>query len=252
MRARCRRSYIRRHDRHSRRRASGEPTVSGVDANLRPGVQPVSLAGRDRRHAQPASHAAGQRPRAGRRDRCWNRAERRALPRRARRTRPHRARRGDAAKAHAHACSEQGASRRFVDAPAERLPFADASVDTVVSTLVLCTVPDPERTLGEIARVLRPDGQLLFVEHVRAKLAVPRGVPGLPVPSVARLRRRVLLQSPDRRTNARLRGFVVAADDSVWRACLPSSIRSSSGGRLGDHRNLDVGCERRRAARISG
>jgi ubiquinone/menaquinone biosynthesis C-methylase UbiE len=61
-----------------------------------------------------------------------------------------------------------GRVARIVDAPAERLPMADASVDTVVSTLVLCTVDDPERTLGEIARVLRPDGQLLFVEHVRA------------------------------------------------------------------------------------
>ena len=56
----------------------------------------------------------------------------------------------------------------ILDAPAERLPLADASVDTVVSTLVLCTVDDPESALREIARVLRPDGQLLFIEHVRA------------------------------------------------------------------------------------
>src|SRR5215470_8182789 len=61
-----------------------------------------------------------------------------------------------------------GRVARIVDAPAERLPLADASVDTVVSTLVLCTVNDPERTLGEIARVLRPDGQFLFIEHVRS------------------------------------------------------------------------------------
>jgi len=61
-----------------------------------------------------------------------------------------------------------GRVARIVGAPAERLPLADASVDTVVSTLVLCTVPDPERTLSEIARVLRPGGQLLFLEHVRA------------------------------------------------------------------------------------
>jgi ubiquinone/menaquinone biosynthesis C-methylase UbiE len=56
----------------------------------------------------------------------------------------------------------------IIEAAAERLPFADASVDTVVSTLALCTVDDPEAALREIARVLRPDGQLLFIEHVRA------------------------------------------------------------------------------------
>jgi ubiquinone/menaquinone biosynthesis C-methylase UbiE len=57
---------------------------------------------------------------------------------------------------------------RIVEASAERLPLADASVDTVVSTLALCTVGGPESALREIARVLRPDGQLLFIEHVRA------------------------------------------------------------------------------------
>jgi SAM-dependent methyltransferase len=55
-----------------------------------------------------------------------------------------------------------------IDAAAERLPFADGAVDTVVSTLVLCTVAAPELALREIARVLAPDGQLLFIEHVRA------------------------------------------------------------------------------------
>src|ERR1700740_2224313 len=63
---------------------------------------------------------------------------------------------------------QHGRVARIIDAPAERLPLADASVDTVVSTLVLCTVNDPEGALREIARVLRPDGQLLFIEHVRA------------------------------------------------------------------------------------
>lgn len=57
----------------------------------------------------------------------------------------------------------------LADAPAERLPAADASVDTVVSTLVLCSVADPHRALAEIRRVLGPDGQLLFLEHVRGE-----------------------------------------------------------------------------------
>ena len=56
-----------------------------------------------------------------------------------------------------------------IQAPAERLPFADSSADTVVFTLVLCTVPDPSVALGEAARVLRPGGKLLFIEHVRSR-----------------------------------------------------------------------------------
>ena len=63
---------------------------------------------------------------------------------------------------------ESSRRARLVDAPAEQLPFADRSVDTVVSTFVLCTVDDPELALQEIVRVLRPDGQLLFLEHVRS------------------------------------------------------------------------------------
>jgi ubiquinone/menaquinone biosynthesis C-methylase UbiE len=53
-------------------------------------------------------------------------------------------------------------------AGAEALPFPDGSFDTVVSTLVLCTVPDQESALDEVRRVLRPGGRLLFIEHVRA------------------------------------------------------------------------------------
>ena len=53
-------------------------------------------------------------------------------------------------------------------AGAEALPVATDSIDTVVSTMVLCTVPDPEAALDEIRRVLRPDGRLLFCEHVRS------------------------------------------------------------------------------------
>lgn len=62
-----------------------------------------------------------------------------------------------------------GGRATVVAAPAHRLPFADASFDTVVSTLVLCTVEDPAATLREIRRVLRRDGQLLLIEHVRSR-----------------------------------------------------------------------------------
>jgi len=53
-----------------------------------------------------------------------------------------------------------------VEAPAESLPFEDASFDTVVSTMVLCTAGDPRAAVAEISRVLRPGGRFLFCEHV--------------------------------------------------------------------------------------
>ncbi len=62
-----------------------------------------------------------------------------------------------------------GRVARVLNAPAEQLPFDDGSIDTVISTLVLCTVDSPDLALREIARVLRPDGQLLFIEHVRSE-----------------------------------------------------------------------------------
>jgi SAM-dependent methyltransferase len=51
---------------------------------------------------------------------------------------------------------------------ADRLPAADASVDAAVTTLVLCSVPDAAAAVAELRQVLRPGGQLRFLEHVRA------------------------------------------------------------------------------------
>ncbi len=59
-------------------------------------------------------------------------------------------------------------SVRLVTAPAESIPFDDDNFDTAVATLVLCTVPDPVAAIGELARVLKPGGRLLFIEHVRS------------------------------------------------------------------------------------
>lgn len=76
--------------------------------------------------------------------------------------------------------AERGAAQvEVVAAPAEALPLADASVDAVVSTLVLCTVDDLARTLDEAARVLRPGGQLVLLEHVAADGARARVQRGL-------------------------------------------------------------------------
>jgi SAM-dependent methyltransferase len=116
-----------------------------------------------------------------------------------------------------------GRVAHIVDASAERLPLPDASVDTVVSTLVLCTVPNPVRTLGEITRVLRPGGQLLFIEHVRANsrlLAACQDRLARPWHGFAAgcwcNRPTVELM--------RANGFAVVADDGVWRG-MPAIVQ---------------------------
>jgi ubiquinone/menaquinone biosynthesis C-methylase UbiE len=63
---------------------------------------------------------------------------------------------------------EQSPGATVLRAPAEDLPFEDATFDVAVSTLVLCGVDDQPRALRELRRVLRPGGQLLFIEHVRS------------------------------------------------------------------------------------
>ncbi len=59
-------------------------------------------------------------------------------------------------------------SVEFVGLSAERLPIDDRSVETIVSTFTLCTIPDVAGALREMRRVLRPGGHLHFVEHGRA------------------------------------------------------------------------------------
>lgn len=74
---------------------------------------------------------------------------------------------------HAHGLLRRRAARRGVElelhaAFAERVPLADASVDAVIATLVLCSVADRARVLSEVRRILRPGGRFLCVEHVAA------------------------------------------------------------------------------------
>jgi ubiquinone/menaquinone biosynthesis C-methylase UbiE len=56
-----------------------------------------------------------------------------------------------------------------VDGLADALPLDDASVDAGVASLLLCTVPDQDRALAELQRVIRPGGELRFYEHVVSK-----------------------------------------------------------------------------------
>jgi SAM-dependent methyltransferase len=72
-----------------------------------------------------------------------------------------------------HAPLAAAATRHNIDldlvtGPAEHLPLNDASAEVVLCTLVLCTVADPEATLDEVRRILKPGGRLLVVEHVAA------------------------------------------------------------------------------------
>jgi ubiquinone/menaquinone biosynthesis C-methylase UbiE len=63
---------------------------------------------------------------------------------------------------------EQAPLAKVLRAPAEDLPFDDRSFDVAVSTLVLCGVSDQPRSLRQLRRVLRPGGELLFIEHIRS------------------------------------------------------------------------------------
>jgi ubiquinone/menaquinone biosynthesis C-methylase UbiE len=56
----------------------------------------------------------------------------------------------------------------FVEGSAEAIPLETESIDTVVTTWTLCSIPDAGRALREMSRVLKPTGRLLFVEHGRA------------------------------------------------------------------------------------
>lgn len=81
-------------------------------------------------------------------------------------------------------------------APAERLPYEDASFDSVVSSLVFCSVADPLRALGEIERVLRDDGVLWMVEHVRPQTPALAWLAGQVTPGWRRLAHNCHLDRP--------------------------------------------------------
>jgi ubiquinone/menaquinone biosynthesis C-methylase UbiE len=66
----------------------------------------------------------------------------------------------------AQRAGEIGRSIALIQMDAERLAFRDASFDTVAISMALCTVPHPERAIQELARVCRPNGKIVLLEHV--------------------------------------------------------------------------------------
>ena len=66
------------------------------------------------------------------------------------------------------AASDRAMPLELIEGSAEAIPVEDRSIDTVVTTWTLCSVPEARRALEEMRRVLKPEGRLLFVEHGRA------------------------------------------------------------------------------------
>ena len=95
----------------------------------------------------------------------------------------------------------------LIQGDAEGLPFSDASFDTVAVSLALCTVPDPGRALREMARVCRPDGRIVMLEHVLSSVRPVAALERLLSP----LQERALGCHLNRKTIAlaRSRGFAI-------------------------------------------
>ena len=98
-----------------------------------------------------------------------------------------------------HQASTSAADVQLHVADAQGLPFADATFDTVVATLALCSIPDDRAAVSEAARVLRPGGTLVLLEHVRSPLVSVRTVQRLLEPLLWRLEGDHVLREPDKR-----------------------------------------------------
>lgn len=119
-----------------------------------------------------------------------------------------------------HTVRRAGGAPRVIAAPAEHLPIEDATIETVVATLVLCTVNDLQSALREITRVLVPGGQLLLIEHVRSES-----------PALARWQDRLVMPWQHFAGGCRCNrataeaigdaGFVLDAHPAAWRAMPP-------------------------------
>ena len=102
----------------------------------------------------------------------------------------------------------------------ERLSFGDACFDSVVVTLGLCTIPDDGAAVAEMARVLRPGGRLLALEHTASPHPLVRALQGLADPLAGRFEADHLLRRPD--ALVRAAGLVV---DEAERSALGLVLR---------------------------
>jgi ubiquinone/menaquinone biosynthesis C-methylase UbiE len=79
---------------------------------------------------------------------------------------------------------------------AQALQFGDASFDTVIITLALCTIPDDRKAAAEACRVLRPGGRLVLLEHVRSPVLAVRAVQRVLDPLAVRFEADHLVRDP--------------------------------------------------------
>jgi ubiquinone/menaquinone biosynthesis C-methylase UbiE len=94
---------------------------------------------------------------------------------------------------------------------AQALPFADASFDTVVCTISLCSIPDDRKAVAEMKRVLRPGGRLLLLDHVPSTVRAWRGVQWLIEQLTLRLEGEHMLRRPLEHVQAE--GFEIEYDE---------------------------------------
>lgn len=123
-------------------------------------------------------------------------------------------------RARAHAAND-GRTVDLQQAFAERLPFDDASFDTIIVTLTFCSVDDVSQSLAEAMRVLKPGGEMRFWEHV----AADHGAKAWVLDAITPLWRRFAAGcTPNRRTESAIRaaGFDVRIDDRSSISGLPA------------------------------
>lgn len=117
----------------------------------------------------------------------------------------------------------------------QRLPFADDAFDCIVGTLLFCSVPDPLRGLRELRRVLKPDGRLILLEHVRGLTPVARQATDFLNPFWTRFTRSCHLNRETVQTVAAA-GFTVTHSERHGLTIFQIIEASKHIGRLGQNR----------------
>lgn len=109
---------------------------------------------------------------------------------------------------------ETGSNVELHEMDVQHLDMPDDSFDTVVTTFVFCSVPDPVLGLREIARVLRPGGRLLMLEHVLTMNPILGGMMRLANPMVVRMMGANITRRT--RNNIEAAGFQIERETDLW------------------------------------